>query len=151
MCGIPIERKFCLFCLKSVWWCSKIVAILYQLEIETTGDLKTNHHDMKVLNEEIFVFTKSIEEKTVRQGTLTVQGHEMTSKLSEVERTLLGRECVRVQTDGRKLNPDVRGDGASKAEYRGIRAQPWHERVAEQRRRRTGVVRGNSNKIHSYR
>ena len=77
----------------------EIVGILKQMKDEVSADLsaleeeelgrKNNHQGlMKAKTQEICVLTKTIEEKTMRQGTLSVEVQKMKSELSETERTL---------------------------------------------------------------
>ena len=78
----------------------EIVGILKQLKDEMSAGLlaleeeelgrKNNHQGlMKAKTREISVLTKTIEEKTVRLGTLAVEVEKMKSELSESEKTLL--------------------------------------------------------------
>ena len=79
------------------------------LEEEELGR-KDNHQGlMKAKSQEISVLTKTIEEKTVRVGTLAVEVEKMKSVLSVSEKTLLADQ-------EKLLHPGLRVGGAPEAE-----------------------------------
>ena len=100
----------------------EIVGILKQLKDEMSADSsaledeelgrKNNHQGlMKAKTQEISVLTKTIEEKTVRVGTLAVEVEKMKSVLSVSEKTLLADQEM-----------------ASKLEHCSTQASEWEER-----------------------
>merc|ERR1712136_154153 len=64
-------------------------ADLSALEKEELGRKNSHQGLMKAKTQEISVLTKTIEEKTVRVGTMAVEVEKMKAELSEAERTLL--------------------------------------------------------------